>query len=189
MNKRQKILMYEALASSKLLYALESLPISTQMYNRIDAAYLKGLRQILEFKTTFGQKQSGESMTNSNQELIRKLSEELSTRKKKRQFRKLSERIIDRAITLLGKVIRKNPEDPMHEVIMAGDTWNIPEEGGNRTGRPCTNWLIETAQQAWRKHNLYEQMIGPVPEEKIDFNYKCEPHVKIIIQAAKESVF
>ena len=44
----------------------------------------------------------------------------------------------------------------MREVIMAGDYWCIPRKGGSRSGRPSTNWLIETAGQAWKKYKLYD---------------------------------
>ena len=44
----------------------------------------------------------------------------------------------------------------MREVIMAGDYWCIPQKGGSRAGRPSTNWLIETANQAWTKYRLHD---------------------------------
>ena len=44
----------------------------------------------------------------------------------------------------------------MREVIMAGDYWCIPPKGGSRAGRPSTNWLIETANQAWKKYRLHD---------------------------------
>ena len=188
LNKRQKILMYEALISSKLLYALEAIPIPKQMYDRIDASYLKGFRQILNFKTTFGQMQDGEARTNSNLKLMEAISKELSTKKKQREFTALSDRIIDRAIRLLGRTIRMNPDEPIHEVVMQGDTWVIPQKGGNRVGHPCTNWLIETARHAWRKHNLYEKVEGPLEEFEMDFIYKNPDNVKVKIQAARVGV-
>ena len=52
--------------------------------------------------------------------------------------------------------MRKNPDDPMREVIMAGDYWCIPPKGGSRAGRPSTNWLIETANLAWIKYKLHD---------------------------------
>ena len=51
--------MHKALIASKLLYAIEAIPIPEPMYDRIDAAYYKGLRQIMNMKTTFGQQQEG----------------------------------------------------------------------------------------------------------------------------------
>ena len=65
MSKRKKILMYEAVVSSKLLYALEATPIPNNYYDKIDAAFFKGIRQILNIKTTYGQMQAGEDRTNT----------------------------------------------------------------------------------------------------------------------------
>ena len=54
----------------------------------------------------------------------------------------------------MGETVRRNEDDPMKEVIMNGDTWNIPVKGENRVGHPSTNWPIETANQAWIKHQI-----------------------------------
>ena len=148
--------MHEALIASKLLYALEAIPIPEPMYDRIDASYYKGLRQIMNFKTTFGQQSEGKERTNTNELLIEKINIELTKVKKGKEFIKISTRIKERAIKLLGKTIRRNDDDPIKEVIMNGDTWNIPQKGDNRVGRPATNWLIETANLAWDKHEIYK---------------------------------
>ncbi len=73
--------MHEALIASKLLYALEAVPLPEAMYDRIDAAYFKGLRQILDFKTTYGQQQEGQERTNTNEALIQKMNDELEKAK------------------------------------------------------------------------------------------------------------
>ena len=85
--------MYEALIASKLLYALEALAIPEPMYDRIDASYFKGLRQILNFKTTFGQQQQGQARTNKNKTPIEKVNAELTRVKKGKVFVKISTRI------------------------------------------------------------------------------------------------
>ena len=194
-SKKQKVIMYESLISAKLLYALETLPIPQNMYDRIDAAYYKGLRQIMDWKTTYGQMQEGEEATNTNEKLIQELNKVAASRKRKTihstrpPFEKLSTRIKDRAIKLLAKAIRSNPENPMAEVIMAGDIWNIPEKGDNRVGRPKVNWLIETAKNALRKHKLYESFPGRIAERDIDFNYKNKAYVKHLIAEARKYTF
>ena len=109
MGKRNKLLMYEGIVSAKLLYALEAIPILKNYYARIDASYLKGIRQILGIKTTFGQQESGQERTNTNAKVIEQLNKELSTKKKKGNFKLISETIITRAISLLGKNYQKEP--------------------------------------------------------------------------------
>ena len=39
---------------------------------------------------------------------------------------------------------------------MAGESWNIPQKGYDRVGAPSTNWLIETAMQAWERQELFD---------------------------------
>ena len=136
MNKRQKILTYEAVIGSKLIYALEAIPIPKNYYDRIDAAYLKGLRQIMEYTTTYGQMQAGQSRNNTNEELIKDINKEINKGKRKRTYRKISDRIKDRATYLLGKAIKVvgvDPDDPLAEAVMeTPDKWNLPEKGGHR---------------------------------------------------------
>ena len=104
-------------------------------------------------------------------------------------IRKLSERIKERAIKILGDALRREGDDPMAEVIMRGEIWNIPRKGENRSGRPRVNWMIETGRNAWRAHKLYERLPEEVEENKRDFNYKLESHVDILIKAARDMVF
>ena len=110
--------------------------------------------------TTHGQKQKREAMTNTNKQVLIRINEELKKGKKHKAFVLLSDRIKDRAIKLLGKTIRRNKDDPMREVIMIGNHWKIQGEGHKRSGRPKTNWLIETAFQAWGKRKLYKYNIS-----------------------------
>ena len=74
--------MYEAIVSAKLLYALEATPIPKNYYEKIDAAFFKGIRQILNIKTTYGQMQSGENRTNTKEYIIQRLIRELSKQNK-----------------------------------------------------------------------------------------------------------
>ena len=60
-------------------------------------------------------------------------------------------------------------------------------KASQRVGHPSTNWLIETAAQAWSKHNLYEFLEENT--NNMDFDYKNGEHVKIIIEAGKVGIF
>ena len=161
LSKRKKILIYEALISSKLMYAMETVPIPEGWGDRIDAEYLKGIRQILDMKTTYGQMQEGNARTNSNEEIIKMLSNYLSTENTKKIFKPVSERIKERAIKLLGRVLRQTKDEPEAEILIGdSDTWNIPlpKSGEMRDGRPRVNWAIETAKSAWLRHKMYEEV-------------------------------
>ena len=120
---------------------------------------LKGLRKILNMDTTYGQMQKGQERTNANEEIKKQLSALLCTEKCKKEFTPISERIQNRAIALLGKVLRMPRTEPIAEVFLKDDqTWNLPmpKTGQMRNGGPRINWAIETARLAWWKHKMYE---------------------------------
>ena len=71
--------MYEALISTKLMDALEITPLTKAAKNRLDAAYLRGLRQIMDMKTTIGQKKDGEEKTNTNQKVLEEASKAMTS--------------------------------------------------------------------------------------------------------------
>ena len=143
------------------MYAMETVPIPEGRGDRIDAEYYKGIKQILELKTTYGQMTEGETRTNTNEDIMKQLSEYLSTPKTKKIFKPVSQRIKERAVALLGKVLRKARDEPEAEILIGdSDTWNIPipKTGEMRDGRPRVNWAIETAKNAWIQHKMYEEV-------------------------------
>ena len=62
-SRRKKILMYEAIVTAKLLYALDVTPLTENDRNSLNACFFKGPRQIMGFKTTYGQMFTGEEKT------------------------------------------------------------------------------------------------------------------------------
>ena len=99
------------------------------MYDRIDPAYCKCLRQIMGWKTTFGRMEDGEDRTNTNEQVIVEINKITSSSRRKTlgskrpPLQQLSEIINNRTIASLGKAIRANSENPMMEAIMARDMW------------------------------------------------------------------
>jgi hypothetical protein len=53
-----------------MTYAFDVLPIPQAEYDRMDAEYLRGYRQIFGLKTPHGQQMDGEERTNTNQKII-----------------------------------------------------------------------------------------------------------------------
>ena len=70
LSRRKKILMYEAIVTSKLLFALDVTPLTENGRNSFNACFFKGLRQIMGFKTTYGQTFSGDEKSNTNKKLM-----------------------------------------------------------------------------------------------------------------------
>ena len=93
MNKKRKLQMYEALISAKLMYALDVTPLSPAAKTSLDAAFLRGVRQILNMKTTFAQKKAGEEMTNTNEKVLHEMKIVLRIEKQREREKKETERL------------------------------------------------------------------------------------------------
>ena len=64
---RQKLIVYDAVVRTKLIYGMESAQINDAVKNKIDAFQMKGLRQILKMESTYAQKILGvEKQTQTN---------------------------------------------------------------------------------------------------------------------------
>ena len=82
---RVKLLAYDALIRSKLVYAFETATLNINAKKRIDAFQLKGLRQILKLKTTFVDRR------NTNERVFELANKAINTgAKKKTQIKSFS---------------------------------------------------------------------------------------------------
>ena len=110
---------------------------------------------------------------------------------KEKVIKIISERITERAIKKLGSALRENKEEPINEVIRGEELiWKIPCKEYHikcRLGAPKLNWVIETAKQVWDKEKLWKKIDNIyIP---VNFNYKKQAHVKIIVQEALLGTF
>ena len=163
LNKLDKILIYEALICSKTTYAMEVLPIPQTEYERMDAEYLKGYRQIFGLKTTYAQKQDGGDMTNTNKIIIELVNEALSQAKKQRRYCSISTIIKRRAEKIFGEALRKHWSDPIGQVVSGYHRtrqrpWNVTYKGECLPWRPRSNWIVDTARRVWDRNCLYTQL-------------------------------
>ena len=76
--------MYEAIVTSKLMYALDVTPLTQGDRSSLNACFFKGLRQIMGFKTTYGQMFNEEEKSNTNKKLMEEVNKELNDRPKKK---------------------------------------------------------------------------------------------------------
>ena len=120
LSKRQKILIYDALVGSKLLYSLHTLPLKNDLLNKLDVFNLKGLRQILGLETTFIER------ANTNEKVLKLAEAEINNRRKgggvMKRVRRISEIIEDRSIQELGEVLRLDNSDPRRMVTFLEST-------------------------------------------------------------------
>ena len=154
LNKLEKVLIYEALICAKMTYALEVLPIPQTEYERVDAEYLRGYRQIFGLKTTYAQKIDGEEMTNTNERVIELVNEALSETRKQRKYCPISKIIKRRAEKRFGQSLRKHWSDPIGQVVRGfhrtrAKPWNFTYKGECLPWRPKTNWIVDTARRIW----------------------------------------
>ena len=113
----EKILIYEALIKAKMTYALDVLPIPQAEYDRLDAEYLRGYRQIFGLKTTYGQQSLGDQRASTYEQVMGLINEALSKTKKQRQFTPISKVIKERAKQKLGDALRRDWKDPVGQVV------------------------------------------------------------------------
>ena len=73
---REKLLMYEAVVGTKLMYELDTMPSAETQLKRLAGFYFKGIRCILGWDTTYGQMQKGQQRTNTNEKLVQAVNAE-----------------------------------------------------------------------------------------------------------------
>ena len=139
MSKREKIIIYDALVGSKLLYGLDTLPLTTASLNKLNPFHLKGLRRILRLPTTFVDRtmtnrkvlEIAEAESNKNT-ANRHARYEPRTKRDQKQIKLVSEVLNDRSKKMLGDILREGPRDLRRQVTFNDDTPfpNMPHENG-----------------------------------------------------------
>ena len=114
---RTKLLVYDSLIRSKLVYAFETATLNTNARKRIDAFQLKGLRQILKPKTTFIDR------SNTNERVYQLANKALNTgAKTKRQITSFSQYLEEKTTSLFGHVLRAPDTDPIRDICFSSTT-------------------------------------------------------------------
>ena len=132
LTKRRKLMFYNAMIHSKLIYGLHTLVITDAMASKLNAFQLKGFRQIMKIKTTFVER------SNTNENVYRQVEQELSKNKNSRkiQVRPVTNDIENAAIKLLGEIIRLPDQDPLRRVTFREATAEPLLPAIRRVGRP-----------------------------------------------------
>ena len=112
---------------------------------------------------------------------------------KTKEIKKISDRLVERAMKKLGEALRKMSDEPVNEVIRGEEEyWKLPCQVYHipcRQGKPRHNWMISVAADVWEHHKLYKKLNGgnnTIPEE---FDYRKKTHMKIILKEAVEGTF
>ena len=197
-SKRNRLLMYEAVIGSKLKYGLEVLNITASLERKLDACYIRGIRQIMGAKHTYLDR----SQENTNEEVLKRAAvamrkskrgenererlerETKPTTKEETDRLKPSEWIHNKAKRTLGEVLRQDQEDNRRKVTVAriqkeGEEIKLKLPDKNRVGRPRTNWLIGTAERVWGELKETEEARG-----REEYNPNNAQHTGFLINSA-----
>jgi hypothetical protein len=179
---RVKLLVYDALIRSKLVYGFETATMNDNAKKRIDAFQLKGLRQILKLKTTFIDR------TNTNVrvfELANKaINEGTKHNNKKRKIKSFSAYLEEETTGLFGHVLRAPDADPIRDICFLQNSATPNISGDKRRGRPKLNWVITQMHQVWAKVKTEFTL-----SEALKLNVSCKTHQDFIRAAADLHVF
>ena len=129
---RCKLLVYDAIVRSKLMYGLESAQLNDSIKKRLDAFQLKGLRKILQIQTTYMDR------SNTNEYVHRRAEEEANpginaTSPNYKRISKLSdyyERC--RRLTTLELIQIRDTNDPRVKMTMQNESLKMQEYRKNR---------------------------------------------------------
>ena len=159
-----KIQVLNAVIVSKLIYGLETIEPTEGVANTLDAFHLKGLRKILEMKTTYIDRENTNEKVYKNAQTVlrtKNLQKAPSLQKANawldRQVRPITEILQEKKFNLLGHVIRRDQNHPLQLVTF--DTGRHPSNGAaltikatrgpRRKGRPRLSWTHENMSKAW----------------------------------------
>ena len=115
-----KLLVYNAVITSKVLYGLETLEPTESASRLLNTFQLRGLRKNLRLHTTYIQRQ------NTNESVYRRANEIANG-----AIKPLTEILAERKMRLLGHVLRREWQHPLHQSTFSTSSV-IPRE---------TNWL------------------------------------------------
>jgi hypothetical protein len=149
-SRRKKILMWNALIKTRVIYGLESAELKTRGLEKLNTFQLKGLRQILRMVTTFVDR------TNTNTRVLEEATKAVNTSSSGmvnngRGVELLSETHTQRRIKLAGRVLRLADNDARRFTTYHAGSGRVKKKLKKRTGRPKINWGDVTHARIWER--------------------------------------
>ena len=163
-SKRWKLLVFNAVVTSKVLYGLETLEPTCSAGNLLDTFQLKGLRKILRLHTTFVQR------NNTNEYVYKRANEVLGapTEGVERKIKPLTEVLAQKRLKLLGHVLRRERQHPLHQSAFKTQSAVPRETEHRRVGRPRQFWTTTNMEKAWIIIKSLDTSIRDIPFNKHD---------------------
>ena len=148
-SKKKKLQVWNAVIKTKLTYCLVTVQINKDRASRLDAFQLKGIRRILNWKTTYIERRN----TNKRlrQEANKIINQGKTEAEGRDQFEELTKRLKRDRIKYLGHLLREDKREPTRRATFNPN--NTPNLGyKKRPGRPRNNLITETTEEAWKSH-------------------------------------
>ena len=166
-NKKRKLLVYNAVITSKLVYGLETLEPTASAEKILNTFQLKGERKILQLHTTFN------TRSNTNEYVYNRANEVTNAPSVgiHRKIKPLTEVLGERRLKLLGHVLRRDRQHPLHQAAFKTQSAVPRETEQRRVGRPRQFWTTANMEKAW---NIITSKDVSVP--KVPFNNTTEQY-------------
>ena len=192
LHSQTKIIVYDAVIRSKLLYGLEAAQINPQYLKTLDAFQLKGLRKILKLKTTYTDiiaptEQKAQQNTRVYEIANNHIRAIASvTNKKWNEVKPVSEVYNKRCIRLLAKIMTE--QTPIQGVTINMETLKPHSPIKRRWGQPRNNWVDHTVIKLWNHFRKipHTSLFGEYFHITLDLN--SERHREALIHAATNYV-
>lgn len=140
---RQKLVVYDAVVRSKLIYGLQSVQVNDELKRKMDAFQLKGWRQTLKLHTTFGQQSRGEARTNTNYYVYYSANMEINTSQpaynQQTTIINMSEFFVAQRRKLITRIITSSNDDPIREIALEVNALTQIDSGRRPSGKR-NNW-------------------------------------------------
>ena len=141
---KNKILIYNAVIHSKLLYALETVEIPTHLLSKLENFQLKGLRKIFGMVTTYINR------TNTNAEVFRRANMNVTPQGHAPKICSIQELLSRRKMILAGKILRLDNENPMRILNFKRNNTSPIKVLFRKIGRPRTQWTYNIFDIIWK---------------------------------------
>ena len=184
LSLRERVLIYDSVVSSKLMYGMHVLPLRDDILHKLDTFFYRGLRQLLKVPSTYIDREY------TNTYLLEKTEELCNSgkSKNKKQIIPISQRLIQRSIKELGEIYRLPLDDARRQATLTEtNDANVPQK--YRVGKPRIHWTLITMQRAWNRHNMQTRLQQHDVAANIEFDRNNEEHKTILEAAALQHDF
>ena len=151
-----KLNVFNAVILTKLNYGLETVQGTDSQFNKLDVFQMKGLRKILGIPPTHIDR------TWTNEKVLEKANKEVGVEfpnPNNRKIKKVTHTLKLKRLSLLGHIIRADPNDPLKQVTFANESLDVLTPALRRVGRPRQKWTETTLKDA-HEHFNYDAYTG-----------------------------